>query len=299
MVTLQEITYRICICKADTGFVNGVIIRGDSGLIIIDTMLFPKDSRAMAVIAKSFNKPIKFVINTHWHSDHCYGNRYFANEYTTVIAHQDFRDTIIREKPVIARKESFIKRKNLVYPHITFLNELSFENPYKLKMIHMPGHTIDSSIILDEARGVVIVGDTVLNSRDGRFAIPYFYWGNSNQLLQSQKQLLGMDIKTIIPGHGNVVGKDKILLDIRYITTLKSLFGKWLKRNEVEVRRGVELSGEIEIASLIVKDIPITSCLPEFRYEDFWVPRMHELNIQQLLREFSFTKKVTEKTEEK
>ena len=60
-------------CATNAGF-----IVGEEGVIVIDTLMTPSlEGSLMTVVRDVTEKPIRYVINTHFHGDHIYGNQYF------------------------------------------------------------------------------------------------------------------------------------------------------------------------------------------------------------------------------
>src|SRR5258706_9717229 len=67
----------------------GLSVGGD-GVVVIDDEFEPLVPKIRAAIAGITDKPIRFVLNTHWHGDHVGGNR-ILGETTTIIAHDNVR----------------------------------------------------------------------------------------------------------------------------------------------------------------------------------------------------------------
>lgn len=85
---------------------NVLFIVNDDDVVVVDANIFPSSAReVIAEIRKVTSKPVRFVINTHWHSDHHYGNGAYAREYPGVqfIQHENTRrDIIARDVPTLA-----------------------------------------------------------------------------------------------------------------------------------------------------------------------------------------------------
>ncbi|HEU5450705.1 MAG TPA: MBL fold metallo-hydrolase [Terriglobales bacterium] len=64
---------------------NSVAIFGEDGVLVVDTGEFPRLTRQMiAEIRKRTDKPVRFVVNTHWHNDHMMGNSVYRQEFPGV-----------------------------------------------------------------------------------------------------------------------------------------------------------------------------------------------------------------------
>jgi glyoxylase-like metal-dependent hydrolase (beta-lactamase superfamily II) len=74
---------------------NSVFIINDDDVVVVDTSGAPATSRAvLAALRRLTDKPVKYVINTHWHDDHIRGNQVFRDAFPAVefIAHADMRE---------------------------------------------------------------------------------------------------------------------------------------------------------------------------------------------------------------
>src|SRR5678816_3270094 len=69
---------------------NNAWLVTDDGVLVIDARQHPKRAEELlAAIRKTTDKPIKYLINTHAHGDHYFGNAVFKREGATIIAHRD------------------------------------------------------------------------------------------------------------------------------------------------------------------------------------------------------------------
>ncbi|MDB5863389.1 MAG: glyoxylase-related zinc-dependent hydrolase [Betaproteobacteria bacterium] len=69
---------------------NNAFLVTDEGVLVIDTRQHPKRAEELvATIRKITDKPIRWVVNTHAHGDHYFGNSVFKREGATIIAHRD------------------------------------------------------------------------------------------------------------------------------------------------------------------------------------------------------------------
>lgn len=78
--------------------VNISAVKTDEGVVVIDTLYHPDAATSAEGIIKQFSdKPVKYVINTHFHPDHTFGNGVFEN--TTIIGHMDCAETLVTNIP--------------------------------------------------------------------------------------------------------------------------------------------------------------------------------------------------------
>ncbi len=278
MLKETRINERITVFQAKRALLNATVIDCGDDCIVVDTLHRPEDSRELK--ERLGGKPVRYIINTHWHSDHCYGNRFLKDPHTKIIAHADYMDTITSERNVIApQAKSILNRKNLVFPDIAFFGSVRIEHPIPINILHTPGHTMDSSVVYLQEDRVLIAGDTVLSGASDKVTVPYFYWGDSDIYLLSLDKLGWLDIDTIVVGHGDPSDIGIVQQHKRYLTNLKSRYRNFSGNPEVA---GLE---EEKKAELAIRSIPQELCLPGTKSEDFWVPVMHELNIRKLINE--------------
>ncbi len=264
MYNIIEITPNVTILQAKNSFLNSTVIENKDGLLVIDTLLLPKDSKELYQFCLAKKKPVKYLINTHWHSDHCYGNRFFDAEKPIIIAHEKYWNTIESEKNVIApHRPNIINKKLLRLPSISFSKKLKIPE-FDLIIQYAPGHSMDSTRIYSTKEDLYWTGDNLLNSNDDKIAIPYFYWGHPQEHLTELKNLSENNPSKIIPGHGLPCGKEKLERDIIYIQNLLLKYSKLGSQCKMDQLPSLE------------------ECYPVRKGEEFWVEKMHELNLQKL-----------------
>lgn len=191
---------------------NIYIIKGEKENCVIDTFLGPKImGQTMKEIGISMDT-VKYVINTHSDWDHVWGNSYFTK--ALVIAHEK----LLEAKDSGEDFEELLKfasgKIKLREPDITFDSRL-FLNDLKLELFYTPGHTADSISIYDPVDKILIVGD---NAEDPipSFIDPVFVEKHLNSL----ESYLEMEVEYIIPGHGEIMTREELLLNITYLRDL-------------------------------------------------------------------------------
>src|SRR4029077_6726782 len=65
---------------------NSVAVIGDDGVLVVDSGHFPSLTRKMIAHSRKKNeKPVRFLVNTHWHPDHLFGNYVYRETYPGVV----------------------------------------------------------------------------------------------------------------------------------------------------------------------------------------------------------------------
>ena len=191
---------------------------GDDGVVIVDDEYLPLADKIEAALKGISDKPIKFILNTHWHGDHTGGNPHFG-EKAPIIAQEN-----VRKRLASGGKTRFGEVKpapKVALPVITFENKVSVHlNGEDIRAIHFPnGHTDGDAVIFFTQSNVVHMGDDFFNG--GIFPFIDIDSGGSVQgmIAGGEKVLAEVpdDVK-IIPGHGPVGTKDDLR---KFITMLK------------------------------------------------------------------------------
>lgn len=271
MIEIISVNQQIRIIQAKTLQLNACLIECENYLCLIDTLLLPKDIKAMNEYIHSLDKPLKYIINTHWHSDHCFGNKTLAEKDSLIIAHQNHFQTLKEERQMLHPEHNHhFKSENLAFPQITFSDSFSFTDELHYQIIYTPGHSFDAACIYLEEFKLLIAGDTILGFPQNSFSVPYFYWGDEEIYLNSLNKLLSYHISTIIPGHSSILSKEIIPLFIDYLNNLIN------KKNQL-------LTDNPNITyDNFCKKLSLKSCLPASVQHDLWVPEMHTLNCEKL-----------------
>ncbi|MEW6651003.1 MAG: MBL fold metallo-hydrolase, partial [Chloroflexota bacterium] len=142
-------------------------ITGPQWAVVIDTLAIPDETLAMrSFIEDQLGVPVRYVINTHHHADHTWGNCIFPG--ATVIAHALCRELMELRGPAslesARRQNPAFRQVKLVYPHLTFESgDLSLRVGKKnLILSHTPGHSQDGISVLVEEDRVLFAGDAFL-----------------------------------------------------------------------------------------------------------------------------------------
>ncbi len=140
-----------------------LVLEGDDGLLIVDTQDSTTAKQLDSGLAKLSLRPVRYVINTHYHDDHTRGNDRFRARGATVIAHANV--------PLQAAKDTTIEalgwnRKHLpagAMPTVTFEDSLRLRvNGEEIVLMHpRRAHTDGDAILWFPRRNLVHTGDIV------------------------------------------------------------------------------------------------------------------------------------------
>jgi cyclase len=190
---------------------------GADGIVIVDDQFAPLAEKIQAALKNLgiTDKPVRFVINTHYHGDHTGGNAPFANSGSTVIAQDNVRKRL--ESGGVGGIGESSKREikpaaKEALPVITFEQDVTVHlNGEDIRALHFPsGHTDGDSIIFFPKNNVVHMGDDFV-----RYGFPFIdvLSGGSVQgmidALEKASAQLPPDVK-VIPGHGALSNLDDV-----------------------------------------------------------------------------------------
>jgi glyoxylase-like metal-dependent hydrolase (beta-lactamase superfamily II) len=179
---------------------------GDDGVVIIDDQYAPLAPKIKEALRGITDKPLRFVINTHFHGDHTGGNEPFGRE-ATILAHENVRKRMASGMKLPGREVPPAAPGAL--PVITFNSSATVHlNGEDIRAVHFPaGHTDGDAVIWFTRSGVVHMGDQFFN---GRFPfIDVQSGGTVRGYLRNVEMVLSTlpDGVKIIPGHGPLADK--------------------------------------------------------------------------------------------
>ncbi len=176
---------------------------GADGILIVDDQFAPLADKIKAALKTLGDGKLRFVLNTHWHSDHTGGNASFGPE-APIIAHENVRKRMSIDQPSEFFKRTTPASPKEALPVVTFNQSLLVHfNGEEIRVVHFPqGHTDGDSVIFFTQSNVVHFGD---NFFAGRFPFVDLESGGSIAgLIKNVGEImtkLPADAK-LIPGHG-------------------------------------------------------------------------------------------------
>lgn len=204
---------------------NAGIVIGRDGVLVVDTLVSAKEGeRFLADIRKVTDKPIKYVVNTHTHLDHAFGNCVFAKLGATVISQQADRDMLAETgAEVLKNAADFdltpeqMAGTEIVLPTLTFETRMTIDlGEETVELIRTaPSHTAGSAVVYVPSKKLLFAGDILFTDFH-----PYLADGDPTGWAQTLDSLLAMDVEKIVPGHGPLSGKQ----DLREMKAYLALF---------------------------------------------------------------------------
>jgi len=185
---------------------------GEDGVFMIDDQFAPLSDKIKAAVSALSDKPVKFVINTHWHGDHTGGNENFAKSGSVIVAHENVRKRMSTKQVMKAFGREVPASPAQALPVITFTEQVNFHlNGDDLNVIHVPfAHTDGDAIIHFKKANIIHMGDTLFNGM-----YPFIDTGSGGSIqgfLSNLKNVIELSNEQtqIIPGHGAMTNKAEL-----------------------------------------------------------------------------------------
>lgn len=182
---------------------------GADGVVLVDDQFAPLTERIKAAVAKLSGRPIRFVINTHWHGDHTGGNENLGREGALIVAHDNVRQRMSVEQFMARFNSRVPPAPKVALPVVTFAESVTFHlDGEALHAVHVKNaHTDGDALVHWQRANVLHLGDTFFN---GMYPfIDLDSGGSIDGMIEAASIALGYadDRTKIIPGHGPLATK--------------------------------------------------------------------------------------------
>ena len=249
----------------------GVVI-GPQWAVVIDTLAMPEESLAMrSFVEDELKIPVRYVINTHHHADHSWGNCFFPG--AMIIGHSLCRQAMVNRGSVALenarRQNPTFKQLKIVPPHLTFdQGSLSLRVGKKnLTIFSTPGHSADGLSVLVEEDRVLFAGDAFL-------PLPFVVDGDLDELGITIKRIGKMGLENIIQGHGDIILRGEIEEAVKENLAYLSA-----------IRKAVRLASRRRNPLEALAEVDIESCGKSRVYLGGLAEELHRRNLRALYRQ--------------
>jgi cyclase len=229
---------------------NSVVIIGDDGVLVVDSGHFPTlTARMIEQIKHWTDKPVRYLVNTHWHPDHNAGNGLYRGafpglqivstpttrlEMETLLPKKEVSEETIGKIEDVLRKGALPSGSPLAPEQRKFYEKAEIEleafRPELKKADHvLPGLTFKDELDIYLGKREVKVmflgrgntgGDAVIYVPDSKvlmtgdllvYPIPYPFGSFIGEWIETLKKLQAIQAAIIVPGHGPVMHDAKYL----------------------------------------------------------------------------------------
>ena len=226
---------------------------GDEAVFIVDDQYAPLTRKVLDAIAAITPRPVRFVVNTHWHFDHVGGNEQLGESGVLIIAHDNVRKRMSVEGFVEALNARVPASPPKALPVVTFTDAVTFYiNGDSVSATHVPpAHTDGDAIVHFRKANVIHMGDTFHNA-----GLPFVDLSSGGSLLgvidAADRVLTMSNAETkIIPGHGPLADRARLRVYRDMVVALRDKI-----RAEVSAGRTVEQVLAAKVTAPYEKDFP-------------------------------------------
>ncbi len=189
---------------------------GEDGTLIIDDQFAPLSDKIAAAIAELTERPVSFIVNSHFHYDHSDGNENFGRAGAYIVAQDNARKRMESTQTLAGSGRVQEAYDDVGLPKITFFDAMRFYfNGNTVELVYTgDGHTDGDAQVYFREANVIHTGDMFV-----RYGLPFIDQNNGGSLdgmidaLSEIASLIDQDT-IIIPGHGQLSNRDD-LLDFR------------------------------------------------------------------------------------
>jgi len=193
------------------------------GVALIDSNIPPKAAELKALVGRLSDRPVRFLLNTHWHFDHAGGNEIFGQSGTVIVAHHNCRKRLATEQTIAFFDMKFPPSPKPALPVVTFGDTGTVNlGDTVIEAVYVPSAHTDTDAAYRLPRfDVVHAGDLFFN---GFYPlIDYSTGGDIEGWIVGLKKVLEMaGPKTqIIPGHGPMSKKSDLVAFLEMLTQVR------------------------------------------------------------------------------
>lgn len=193
----------------------GVII-GTDAVLVVDTLTSAKEAEMLlADIRTITDKPVRYVVDTHYHLDHSLGNCVFADQGATIIGHEKCRAALLQtgegtlqNAEAFGLPQDFWEGTRIKAPDLTFASRMEIDLGGVVAQVlygGYPTHSPDNCMVILPDQGIIFTGDILFTNFHA-----FLGEGDLEGWAKTLDMIADMDVRTIIPGHGPVSDKDDL-----------------------------------------------------------------------------------------
>jgi len=208
---------------------------GEDGIVVVDDQYAPLADKIQAALKGVTDKPVRFIINTHYHGDHTGGNEFFQKQ-APIIAQDNVRKRL--ESGGVAGNGGSVHMEQKAAPKgalpiITFDHDVTVHlNGEDIRALHVAaGHTDGDSVIFFPKSNVVHMGDDFVT-----YGFPFIdidAGGSIDGMISGVESVIANlpgDVK-IIPGHGNISTLDDVRAYVQMLKDTREVVKESLRMN--------------------------------------------------------------------
>lgn len=193
---------------------NCAWIQFQDHVLVIDANFPWAAKQILSEIKSTTHGPVKYVVDTHWHNDHTFGNCIFADAGAVVVSSTECADELGSRGPASWKNWNETAHPlagyRLALPSLTFTDRIIFDDgTERVEIVRVdPSHSKGDAVAYLPKHRILITGDLVVNWAFGNNIGDA--GGNPENWVRVLDRLLEWDVSTVVPGHGAPVGLPKM-----------------------------------------------------------------------------------------
>ncbi|WP_075779393.1 MBL fold metallo-hydrolase [Streptomyces acidiscabies] len=201
---------------------NAGIVVGADRACVVDTAATERRARALyAAVERVAGRPPGFLVNTHHHGDHTFGNSLFPPG-TTVVSHDLARTEMADKALSLCQVWPDVDwgRLALRLPDLTFSDRLTLHlGDERAELLYVgPAHSTNDVAVWLPERGCLFAGDVLMSG-----CTPFCLMGSLEGSLRAVARLRALGAETVVCGHGPVCGPEVFDATERYLLWVRRL----------------------------------------------------------------------------
>ena len=201
---------------------NNVWVVMEDYVVVIDAN-FPKEAEdVLAAVKKTTDKPVKYVLDTHHHGDHAYGNAVWAKAAAKVLGSKNCARLLKTNGPM-AWEAAAKDRKDLATSELKQVDEVFDDklviedDTQRIELLYLGhAHTSGDAVAYLPKHKLLCTGDACVNG-----AFNYMGHSNSASWVQCLEKMEKLDVKFVCPGHGAMATKELLARQKRYFVEMR------------------------------------------------------------------------------
>ena len=289
---------------------NSIAVLSRDGVLVFDTNGTPAASAAvLAEIRRLTDRPVRWIVNSHWHWDHWYGTETYVNAFPDVriVAHEKTRammmgpaiefnrpglETMLPDylkmleqraatnpalRATLDEDRFFLDQKSHVHhtpPNVTFTGRLSIElGERHVEVLHYGrGVTPGDAFVYLPKEKILLIGDLIVNP------VTFALSGYPTEWLEVLERIDALDTETIVTGHGAALHDKRLLHATMDVFRVLLREGKAAKEKGLTVDQAKDaiFPGLHDLMAAITGDVPSVNQAFKQQLVDWYLHRVYD-----------------------